>query len=182
MSSSPSSSPSSSLSVSDLPRSAEPSLLQLLIRAARAFEDELNRELRARLGDELRPAHYAVFRYLDPAGSRVGALAEAAGMTQQSMGELIGQLERAGLVRRRVDPTDRRARLVECTEAGIVALRIAGARIARIEEVLRVGMGVEEFDEMRHHLGLVIDVLTRGPVALTEKDRRPLEGNAPDDC
>lgn len=157
-------------------------LLKLLVHATRSYEHTLEQALRPALDERLRPAHFAVFRYLDPEGSRITALAEAAGMTQQSMGELIGQLERAGLVRRRVDPTDRRARLVECTEAGIVALRIAGARIARIEEVLRVGMGVEEFDEMRHHLGLVIDVLTRGPVALTEKDRRPLEGNAPDDC
>lgn len=149
------------------------SLLKLLVRAARAFEDELNRELRARLGEELRPAHYAVFRYLDPAGSRVGALAAAAGMTQQSMGELIGQLERVGLVRRQVDPADRRARMVVCTETGAAALRIAGAQIARIEEVLRADMGAEGFDELRDRLARVIDVLVGVPAAVPDDDPRP---------
>lgn len=149
------------------------SLLKLLVRAARAFEDELNRELRARLGDELRPAHYAVFRHLDPAGSRVGALAEAAGMTQQSMGELIGQLERVGLVRRQVDPADRRARLVVCTDAGAAALRIAGAQIVRIEGVLRDDMGAEGFDELRNRLARVIDVLAGMPAAVSDGGPHP---------
>lgn len=138
-----------------------PSLLKLLVSATRAVETELNRELRARLGEELRPAHYAVFRYLDPAGSRVGELAAAAGMTQQSMGELVGGLERAGLVRRRVDPADRRARQVVCTEAGAAALRLAGERLARIEERVMAEVGEESMGELRRLLGRVTAVLDR---------------------
>lgn len=135
------------------------SLLKLLVRATRAVEDELNTELRARLDDGLRPAHYAVFRYLDPEGSRVGELARAAGMTQQSMGELIGQLETAGLVRRQVDPADRRARQVVCTPAGRTALRLAGDRITGIEQRLRGEMGAADMDDLRHLLARVVDVL-----------------------
>ncbi|MGW5383738.1 MarR family winged helix-turn-helix transcriptional regulator [Nocardia sp. NPDC003963] len=138
-----------------------PSLLKLLTLAARAVESELNAELRTRLSGELRPAHYAVFRYLDPAGSRVGELAEAAGMTQQSMGELVGQLEGVGLVRRQVDPRDRRARLVVCTEAGRSALELAGERLARTEDRIRADMGEAGALELRRLLARVTAVLEK---------------------
>lgn len=137
------------------------SLLKLLVLATRAVESELNDELRAQLPGDLRPAHYAVFRYLDPAGSRVGELAEAAGMTQQSMGELVGQLEQAGLVRRQVDPLDRRARRVVCTEAGRSTLALAGARIAQIEDRIREDVGEAGARELRRLLGRVGAVLGR---------------------
>lgn len=139
--------------------SERPSLLKLLALAAGAVEGELNAELRARLSDDLRPAHYVIFRHLDPAGSRVGELAQAAGMTQQSMGELIGQLERTGLVRREVDPADRRARKVVCTESGQAALRLAGERIAGIEQRIAGRVGAESVDELRHLLSRVVEVL-----------------------
>ncbi|WP_433492267.1 MarR family winged helix-turn-helix transcriptional regulator [Nocardia grenadensis] len=139
--------------------STTPSLLKLLTLAARAVETELNAELRPRLAAELRPAHYAVFRYLDPAGSRVGELAEAAGMTQQSMGELVGQLELAGLVRREIDPQDRRARRVVCTGTGLAALEMAGERIARIEDRIRADVGEDGALELRRLLARVAAVL-----------------------
>ncbi|MGI5220201.1 MarR family winged helix-turn-helix transcriptional regulator [Nocardia sp. CA-290969] len=147
------------------------SLLKLLTLATRAVEDELNTELRARLDEGLRPAHYAVFRYLDPAGSRVGELAQAAGMTQQSMGELIGQLETAGLVRRQVDPADRRARRVVCTAAGHAALRLAGDRIAGIEHRLRAELGAAGMDDLRRLLAHVVDILDR-PATAPPGERR----------
>ncbi|WP_280398040.1 MarR family winged helix-turn-helix transcriptional regulator [Nocardia carnea] len=148
------------------------SLLKLLTLATRAVEDELNAGLRAGLDDGLRPAHYAVFRYLDPAGSRVGELAQAAGMTQQSMGELIGQLETAGLVRRQVDPADRRARRVVCTAAGHAALRLAGDRIAGIEQRLRREVGAAGMDDLRGLLARVVAVLDRPASGGTgERDR-----------
>lgn len=136
-----------------------PSLLKLLTLASTAVEDELNADLRARLSDDLRPAHFAVFRYLDPAGSRVGELAQAAGMTQQSMGELVGQLENAGLVRRQVDPADRRARQVVCTPAGRTALALAGERIAGIEQRITREVGAAGMDDLLNLLTRVVDVL-----------------------
>lgn len=136
-----------------------PSLLKLLTLATAAVENELNADLRARLSGDLRPAHYAVFRYLDPAGSRVGELAQAAGMTQQSMGELVGQLESAGLVRRQVDPADRRARQVVCTPAGQAALALAGERIAGIEQRITREIGEAGMGELSNLLTRVVDVL-----------------------
>ena len=110
---------------------------------------ELNRELRASLDDSLRPAHYAVFRYLAPGGSRIGDLADAAGMTQQSMGELVTHLQRCGYVERRSDPDDRRARLVVATAAGRSALAVAAGYLAALEERLEDQLGAAGLTNLR---------------------------------
>ncbi|MGK8508487.1 MarR family winged helix-turn-helix transcriptional regulator [Nocardia asiatica] len=138
----------------------EPTLLKLLSQATAAYERALNDELRARLDEQLRPAHYAVFRYLDPHGSRITELAEAAGMTQQSMGELVTHLERRGLVVRQVDPADRRARTVLLTEAGRAALEVAAERIRDIERTVQHAVGQRTLAELRATLGQVGAALT----------------------
>ncbi|WP_174184670.1 MarR family winged helix-turn-helix transcriptional regulator [Nocardia barduliensis] len=138
----------------------EPTLLKLLSQATAAYERALNDELRARLDEQLRPAHYAVFRYLDPNGSRITELAEAAGMTQQSMGELVTHLERRGLVVRQVDPADRRARTVMLTEAGRAALEVAAERIRDIERTVERAVGQRTLAELRATLGQVGAALT----------------------
>ncbi|RDI49773.1 MarR family winged helix-turn-helix transcriptional regulator [Nocardia mexicana] len=131
---------------------SDATLLKLLTILARAVEQELNRELRAALDDSLRPAHYAVFRYLAPDGSRIGDLADAAGMTQQSMGELVTHLERRGYVERRVDSADRRARLVVVTDSGRAALKTAAGHIADIERRLSEHLGPGGLADLRRLL------------------------------
>jgi len=128
------------------------SLLKLLSQVTHAYEQQLNKHLRVTLRADLRPAHYAVFRYLDPAGSRISALAQEAGMTQQSMGELVAHMQRCGYVEREVDPQDRRARLVVLTEAGRAALEAAAERIAGIEETLVASLGPDELAALRESL------------------------------
>ncbi|MEV0250311.1 MarR family winged helix-turn-helix transcriptional regulator [Nocardia sp. NPDC050712] len=127
----------------------DPTLLKLLVQTTQAFEQELNSRLRADRYDDLRPAHYAVFRYLDPAGSRISTLAEAAGMTQQSMGELITHLERRGYVERQVDPADRRGRLVILTDRGRAALDAAAGHIRAIETQLGHVLGPDGLGDLR---------------------------------
>lgn len=67
---------------------------------------------------ELRAAHLQVLRRGTIDGRRVTDLAAHAGMTKQSMHELVGHLERHGYLRREPDPSDTRARLVWLTERG----------------------------------------------------------------
>lgn len=148
-----------------------PSLLKLLVQAADAYERALHPRLRDGLGTDLRPAHYAVFRYLAPGGSRVTALAEAAGMTQQSMGELVTHLEKCGYVRRMPDPADGRARLVVTTAAGQDAVALAGHHIQRIEQTIAAELGTESLTAVR-------DALARLPAVLADHaDTRSGEGD-----
>src|SRR6202021_3282827 len=50
--------------------------------------------------------------------SRLTALATATGIAQPPMAQLVGRLEREGLVVRLIDPEDGRATLVAITDAG----------------------------------------------------------------
>src|SRR5688572_29302147 len=76
----------------------------------------LNDLVLARLADRghsaMRPAHAAVFQYIDDTGTTVSLLAERAQMTKQAMAELVHHLETHGYVVRVRDPHDRRAKLV----------------------------------------------------------------------
>ncbi|MEV6064844.1 helix-turn-helix domain-containing protein [Nocardia asteroides] len=139
-----------------------PTLLKLLVQATDAYERALNDRLHTELGTDLRPAHYAVFRYLAPEGSRVTALAEAAGMTQQSMGELIAHLARRGYVERRPDPADGRARLIVATAAGRAAVAVAAGHIRRIEDAIAAELGAPELTGVRAALARMPGVIAGG--------------------
>ncbi|HEY2746542.1 MAG TPA: MarR family transcriptional regulator [Polyangia bacterium] len=93
-------------------------------------------------------------------GMRLTELAAMAGMTKQSMGELVDQMVAAGYVERVADPTDGRARRVRLTRKGrragelareIVrqvqaewAERVGAARIRALEETLRAIVATED--------------------------------------
>ena len=63
-------------------------------------------------------AHTTLLPYLDPEGTSVTNLAERAGMTKQSMRQLVLDLEDKGYIKRISDPDDRRATLVIFTAEG----------------------------------------------------------------
>jgi DNA-binding MarR family transcriptional regulator len=78
----------------------------------------------------------------------VTELAEVAGMTKQSMGELIAYLEERGYVERRPDPRDGRAKIVMLTEKGRRGIEAASERLAEIEAELAGWMGSERLEEL----------------------------------
>jgi MarR family transcriptional regulator, temperature-dependent positive regulator of motility len=124
------------------------SLLRLLVECSRGLEARLRVGLREAGYGDVRPAHYAVFRYLKPEGSRVTELAEAAGMTQQSMGEFVAHLERLGFVERRPDPRDGRARIVVPSEAGREGIGTAAGLLAETEADLAERLGEEKLESL----------------------------------
>ncbi|WP_110182155.1 MarR family winged helix-turn-helix transcriptional regulator [Nocardioides solisilvae] len=67
---------------------------------------------------DLTTAQARVAARIDEEGTRLTVLAERAGTTKQSAGELVAALERGGYVRRVPDPADARARLVRLAERG----------------------------------------------------------------
>ena len=56
-------------------------------------------------------------------------LAERLGMSQSSVTRLLAPLEKLGMVRRQVDPGDRRASYAELTDAGRRLARLGGVRL-----------------------------------------------------
>ena len=86
--------------------------------------------------DDLRPAHAAVFQYLDDTGTTVSGLAQRAHMTKQAMAELIAHLEQNGYVSRTPDPADRRAQTLVPEIEDRVAAVIGEDRLRLLREDL----------------------------------------------
>ncbi|MDY7101072.1 MAG: MarR family transcriptional regulator [Actinomycetota bacterium] len=73
---------------------------------------------------DLNPSHARALRTLGHHGTmRPGELAKHLRIAPRSATEVVDDLEERGLVARRPDPGDRRAVLVELTEAGTTLLR-----------------------------------------------------------
>jgi DNA-binding MarR family transcriptional regulator len=68
-----------------------------------------------------------------PDGMRLTELAAGAGMTKQSMGELVDQMEQAGYVERVADPIDGRARRVRLTARGRRAGKLARSIVREVQ-------------------------------------------------
>lgn len=121
-------------------------LITLFHRTAREMVEELVERLRAGGFEDMTPAHHPLFENIDPGGTRLTVLAARAGMTHQSMGELVRGLELKGYLERRADPSDGRVRLVALTARGRAAVRLAVREIAAIEAAWLERVGVAGFE------------------------------------
>lgn len=89
------------------------SALQLLFKCARLANDEAIAHARRTLNAPgLRVAHTALFPHIDLDGTRVTELAARLEVSKQAVGQLVNELEAMGLIERRPDPRDGRAKLV----------------------------------------------------------------------
>jgi DNA-binding MarR family transcriptional regulator len=114
-------------------RSRVVTLIALFRETARLMVEELVERLHAAGYRDHTAAHHPVFENIDREGTRLTVLAARAGMTHQSMGELVRTLEERGYLERRSDPSDGRATLVLLTRDGREAARQAVEEIAEIE-------------------------------------------------
>jgi DNA-binding MarR family transcriptional regulator len=105
-----------------------------------------------------------VFGNIKADGTRPTDLAAWAGMARPSMAELVDELEADGLLERRPDPSDGRAKLVLLTSAGWDAIRTGRAIIAGIEADYARRIGVERFETMCLALQDLLDDLNGTPV------------------
>jgi DNA-binding MarR family transcriptional regulator len=121
----------------------------LLLEAQRRFNEELVGRLHRRGFETIKPSHGAVFANIDVEGTRASELARRAGMTKQSMGELIADLEAKGYVERRSDPRDRRARVVVLTAAGREVDRAADSIIGAMERAYAKRLGDRGLAELK---------------------------------
>ena len=113
-------------------------------------------EFRARLRQAGHPAirqgHGCVFRFIHEGGSRLTDLAESSGLSKQSVGEVVDDLEKLGYVERAQDPQDGRAKVIRLTEQGADAHRTALEIFAEIERGYEERHGAERVAMMRELL------------------------------
>ncbi|MDD7939211.1 MarR family transcriptional regulator [Actinomycetospora lutea] len=118
----------------------------------KALNDRVLHRLAAEGHEAVRPAHSAVFEFLDETGTTVSALADRAQMTKQGMAELVRHLEEHGYVTREPDPDDRRAKLVLLTPAGREVVRIAQRLVPELEQQVADLVGPERARALREDL------------------------------
>ena len=96
-----------------------PDLTTLLLDAHRAMVADLVLSLSERGYPDVRPRHGAVLAHVDRrSGTMLSELARRAGVTKQSMMQVVDDLEAWGYVRRVPDPADARAKLGRLTAHG----------------------------------------------------------------
>jgi DNA-binding MarR family transcriptional regulator len=139
-------------------------ITMLLRRTTELMDSELVARLEAAGYPNMSPAFNTLFENLDREGTRLTELASRAGMTHQSMSELVAILEGRGYLERRPDPSDGRARLVCLTPEGKRLARTARAQIAAIEA---------EWTRRWRRAGMTADLPGVLESALAEAERAP---------
>ncbi len=108
----------------------------------------------------VRPAHAAVFQYLDDTGTTVSLLAERAQMTKQAMAELVRHLESHGYVVRVPDPNDGRAKLVLPTDRGRDVIAVAQELAPQVEGRITALLGADRMRALRDDLETIRRAVT----------------------
>jgi DNA-binding MarR family transcriptional regulator len=124
-------------------------LLSLLDAATESVLVEFRRDLEDAGYADIRPTHGCVFRFVRDDGMRLTELARLAGMTKQSVGEVVDELVDLGYVERIPDPEDRRAKLICLTKRGIEAQGVGFGLLADVESRWAERFGATRVKQLR---------------------------------
>lgn len=143
----------------NLPRPDQKPLIALVDRANRAMQADMVQTAHRRGHPEVKPAHNSVFATLAEEGSRAADMAVRAGITRQSMGEVIRDMVGLGILEMREDPEDRRAKLVTYTEHGRWVASRGYEHLVELEQRFTEEFGKREYDTARDVLARLVDLL-----------------------
>jgi DNA-binding MarR family transcriptional regulator len=129
----------------------------LMLYAYKNFEEDLFARMHAAGHEELRPKHGAVIANIERDGTRLTTLARRAGIGTPAMLQLVDEMERTGYVRRRPDPSDRRAKLVVPTARGIDAAHLSFRIIEEIEANYERLLGRKQYAQLQNALGKICE-------------------------
>jgi DNA-binding MarR family transcriptional regulator len=129
----------------------------LLFIPYRAMETAVLRHLREH-GHDLPISQARVFQRIDPQGSRMADLGEAAQVGKQTLTSIVDQLERRGYVRRIPDPVDARARLVTITPLGRELVELSRPVVEGLEADWTSRLGRARMDRLRGLLEELVQV------------------------
>ena len=117
-----------------------------------ALIDEVQEHVSAAGYGDVKAIHDCVFRYLTPEGTRLNELAVRSGMAPQSVGWHVDELERLAYIERVPDPSDRRAKLIRPTKAGLAFMAAAKDALADIEKRWIKALGKDTLIQLRDTL------------------------------
>lgn len=148
-----------------MPRIEKHELGQLLMLALQDFQRRLDSDLEGCGFPGIRYRHRALFMHLDRHGaSRSVDLAEAAGIRPQSMMKIVHELEGLGLICRRADPADSRAKLIEFTTAGQRIIEQLTKSTERVWAQYAGLVGEKELDRLMQSLDTLVTLGRDGDI------------------
>ncbi|MEU6932914.1 MarR family transcriptional regulator [Streptomyces sp. NPDC046385] len=113
---------------------------------------------RARLDELLKPSGVTALQYTALTvlerrdGMSAAELARNSFVTPQSMSDLVGALERRGLITRTPDPVSRRRHVIGLTDAGRALLDLHAPAVRELEDEMLKGFAARERTAFRDYL------------------------------
>ena len=132
---------------------------RLLIELAKDFERRALQKCHQRGHTKIRRSHSSLFSNLGFGAVRLTELAERAGITQQAMGKLVKEMERVGYVKRHIDDTDKRAKIIQLTELGEQLVNDSMEIVDEITAEYIQSIGSDEFDSLELLLNHTVNKL-----------------------
>ena len=125
---------------------------RILFMASDAFVRDMLRAANKPGQPPIQDVFLVLLRNLELDGSRLTNIAVRSRMTKQAMMELVDKAEGLGFVRRKIDPTDRRSKLIVFTPKGLRMLTQLRGGIARAEGRMAQIIGKKFVAEMKEVL------------------------------
>lgn len=132
---------------------------RLIAELHRDFSTRIRERLAEAGHDGLSDAHLKLLRNLPTKGARLSTLAGRLGITAQSAGARVGELEALGLLERREDPDDGRATTIRFSTKGRRLLGDARGLIHGIEREWAKALGPARFEAMKASLAELVTTL-----------------------
>ncbi|VXA96840.1 MarR family winged helix-turn-helix transcriptional regulator [Aeromicrobium sp. 9AM] len=145
------------------PFASRPPLIALVDRANRVMQADMVREAHRHGFTQVKQAHNAVFSTLGGGGARASDMAARAGITRQSMGEIVRELTSLGILTTAPDPEDRRAKLITYTPAGLELTTAGYQHILDLEAEFTGKFGADQYELVRDALEWVVQLLETNP-------------------
>lgn len=136
-------------------------LIVLIDRANRALQQHMATTGAKSGKTEAKTSFNAVFGRLPFEGARASDLAARAGVTRQSMGEVIREMVELGYLEMQPDPADRRAKLVTYTEYGRAEATKGFNHILGLERRFAAEFGEQEYETARDILDRLVGLLAK---------------------
>ena len=146
--------------LAELEEKKKASTVQLLFRCARLLNEWALSRAREQTGvSVMRAAHTSLLPHLDFVGIRLTDLADRLGVSKQATFQLVEELEEQGMVERRDDPEDGRAKLIRFSRKGERAL-LDGLRVlGELERELSAAIGEARFAALHEALLAMMPIL-----------------------
>jgi DNA-binding MarR family transcriptional regulator len=125
----------------------------LLAKAMQRWNELLAERFAAAGHADVRPSYgFVLLSLYEEDGLRMGELANRAGLSKQTITDMVQRLERDRLIERRADPTDARASLIFLTARSRRFKPVAAATLTNLDQLVRKRLSAQELDNLKSAL------------------------------